>query len=123
MNEPSIVASVSLAREPVLAMSDFQPTGRLQGELFDECSEWVWEQLQEEGYHLAGELIDLIFITERELGVHLQPVPAIATAVATELERRGIAGNPAPIGAPLIQAVLEWEDEFLGLAGIPRAES
>ncbi len=34
--------------------------GQLQGELFTECAEWIWEQLNEEGIQLAGELIELI---------------------------------------------------------------
>ena len=42
---------------------------RLEGELFTECAEWVWEQLQEDGVQMAGELIELIMETERELGV------------------------------------------------------
>ena len=33
-------------------------TGKLTGPLFDECAEWIWEQLNEEGYQLAGELIE-----------------------------------------------------------------
>lgn len=97
--------------------------GKLQGELFTECAEWVWEQLQEEGYHLAGELIELILQTERELAVQARPLDEIARVLEEEFRLRGIAGSPYPIEAPLLRAVLEWEDEFLGLAGIPRAES
>lgn len=98
-------------------------TGRLQGELFAECGEWIWEQLQDDGYQLAGELVDLILQTERELGVHARPLDEIARVVEEEFKLRGIAGSPYPIEAPLIRAVLEWEDDFLGFAGIPRAES
>lgn len=98
-------------------------TGRLQGELFTECAEWVWEQLEEEGYHLAGELVELILETERELGIQAKPVEEIARLVEEEFRMRGISGAPYAIDAQLIRVVLEWEDEFLGLAGIPRAES
>ncbi len=99
------------------------PGGRLQGALFTECAEWVWEQLQEEGFYLSGELVELILETERELGVQARQVPDIASVLEDEFRLRGVTGNPYPLEAPLIRAVLEWEDEFLGFAGIPRDES
>ena len=98
-------------------------TGKLQGDLFTECSEWVWEQLQEDGYQLSGELIDLILETERELGVHTRPLEEIAQVLEDEFRMRGIQAQPFAIEAALIRAVLEWEDDFLGFAGIPRSES
>ncbi|GIW17350.1 hypothetical protein [Tepidiforma sp.] len=98
-------------------------TGRLQGQLFTECAEWVWEQLQDEGIQLQGELIELILETERELGLHTAPLDVIASALAEEFDRRGIVARPYPVDARVIRAVLEWEDDFLGFAGIPRAES
>ncbi|GIW15489.1 MAG: hypothetical protein KatS3mg063_1342 [Tepidiforma sp.] len=98
-------------------------TGRLQGALFTECAEWVWEQLQEEGFQVQGELIELILETERELGIQAQPLDTIAAALAEEFERRGVVARPYGIDARLIRVVLEWEDDFLGFAGIPRAES
>lgn len=98
-------------------------SGRLRAELFTECAEWVWEQLQEEGYMLAGELVELILVTERELRVHTRPTGEIAVVLADEFRMRGITGNPYPIEAPLIAAVLQWEDDFLGFAGIRREES
>lgn len=100
-----------------------QPGGRLSGPLLDECGEWIWEQLEDDGIQLAGELIDLILQTERELAIQARPLDEIATIVADEFRMRGINGQPHPIEPPLIKAVLEWEDEFLGFAGIPRAES
>jgi hypothetical protein len=96
---------------------------RLQGALLEECAEWVWEQLQEEGFFLAGELVELILVTERELGIHARDLPVIAGIVDDEFRMRGIGGSPAPIDRAIIRAVLEWEDEFLGLAGIRRADS
>ena len=98
-------------------------TGKLHGDLFGECGEWIWEQLQEEGYQLAGELVDLILETERELGIHTRPLDEIARTLDEEFKLRGIAGSPYPIEVPLIRAVLDWEDDFLGFAGISRAES
>ncbi len=97
--------------------------GRLQGALFTECAEWVWEQLQEEGFYLSGELVELVLDTERELAIHTRPLPEIAKLLEQEFQLRGVNANPFPIGADLVQAVLEWEDEFLGFAGVPRQES
>lgn len=97
--------------------------GKMNGELFAECGEWIWEQLVDDGYQLAGELVDLILETERELGVHTRPLEEIARTLDEEFKLRGISGSPYPIEPPLIRAVLEWEDDFLGFAGISRAES
>ncbi len=98
-------------------------SGRLQGELFTECAEWIWEQLQEEGYQIAGELVDLILETERELGVQARDPLEIARILEDEFRLRGISGAPLEITAQLIHVVLQWEDDFLGFAGIPRSES
>jgi hypothetical protein len=98
-------------------------TGKLQGDLFNECAEWIWEQLQEDGYQIAGEVIDLILETERELGVHTRSLDEIANVLADEFRMRGIQTSPFELEPPLVKAVLDWEDEFLGLAAIPRAES
>ena len=104
-------------------MSDGSAERRLEGALLEECAEWGWEQLQEEGYFLAGELIELILVTERELGIQARDVPDIAELIDDEFRMRGVGGSPAPIDRALIRAVLEWEDEFLGFAGIKRADS
>ncbi|MCL4232357.1 MAG: hypothetical protein KJ053_12320 [Dehalococcoidia bacterium] len=96
---------------------------KLEGALFDECAGWIWEQLQEEGVYIAGEVVDLILATERELGVHSREPGEIARVLEEEFRMRGIAANPFAIDAPLIQRVLEWEDDFLGFAGMKRAES
>jgi hypothetical protein len=98
--------------------------GRLTGALFTECAEWIWEQLQEEeGMYVAGELVELILKTEREMGVQAESLDRIVTVVDDEFRMRGIGGSPSPVDASMIRAVLEWEDEFLGLAAISRAES
>ena len=102
-----------------------QPThgGRLSGDLFEECAGWIWEQLQEQGYFLSGELIELILVLERDMGIHARPVNEISPTIFAELERRGIVSVPAPISEIHVSEVLYWEDEFLGMAQIPRAES
>ena len=40
-----------------------------------------------------------------------------------EFQVRGIKAEPYGIDAALVRAVLEWEEDFLGFAGIPRSES
>ena len=101
-------------------MSDGAPR-KLEGALLEECAEWIWEQVQEEGLFVPGELIELILMTERELGLHAQPLPEIARGVAAAFREQSHLLSPTDERA--IEAVLGWEDEFLGLAGIPRASS
>ncbi|MGH2609370.1 MAG: hypothetical protein ACRDHF_09815 [Tepidiformaceae bacterium] len=98
-------------------------TGRLNGDLFTECAGWIWEQLSEEGFHLSGELVELILLTERELAIHTRPLPEVAQLLADEFRLRGISTSPYELDAPLIEEVLRWEDDFLGFAEIPRADS
>jgi hypothetical protein len=98
-------------------------TGKLNGALLAECGEWIWEQLQEDGYQLSGELVDLILETERELAIHSKPLDEIASVLEEEFRMRGIQAQPFGLEAALIKAVLEWEDDFLGFAAITRAES
>jgi len=96
---------------------------KLEGELFDECAGWIWEQLQEDGLYLSGEVIDLVLSTERELEVHTRSLGEIAQVLEDEFRMRGISTKPFAMEVPLIRSVLEWEDEFLSYAGIKRAES
>lgn len=98
-------------------------TGKLQGALLAECGEWIWEQLQEDGYQMSGELVDLILETERELAIHTRPLDEIASLLEEEFRMRGIQAQPYGLEAALIKLILEWEDDFLGFAAIPRAES
>ena len=94
---------------------------RLEGALLEECAEWIWEQIQEEGLFVPGELIELILTTERELNLHARPLPEIATGVAAAFREQSHLLSPTDERA--IESVLAWEDEFLGIAGIPRESS
>lgn len=96
---------------------------KLQGPLFTECAEWIWEQMQEDGMFLSGELVELVLETERELGIQDRELETIATTLESTFAERGINANPAPFDARLIRVILDWEDDFLGFAGIPREES
>lgn len=104
-------------------VTEGQATGRLSGELLVECAEWIWEQMQDDGMFLSGELVELVLNTERELGIQAQDPSQIAPRLEQEFAARGIDANPAPIDERIIKVVLDWEDDFLGFAGIPRAES
>ncbi|MXY36919.1 MAG: hypothetical protein F4052_07540 [Dehalococcoidia bacterium] len=94
---------------------------KLEGALLEECAEWIWEQIQEEGLFVPGELIELILTTERELNLHARPLPEIATGVAAAFREQSHLLSPTDERA--IESVLAWEDEFLGIAGIPRESS
>jgi hypothetical protein len=99
------------------------PPRKLEGELLTECAGWIWEQMQEEGFFLAGELVELVLETERELGIQAESLDSIARQLDDEFQQRGISGNPAPFDVRLILMVLDWEDDFLGFAGILREQS
>lgn len=98
-------------------------TGKLSGALFTECAEWIWEQIQDEGHFVQGELIELILVTERMLGLQAADRTAIVNGVMTRFGELGIGGDPAPITPDIVDMVLMWEDDFLGFAGVSRAES
>jgi hypothetical protein len=98
-------------------------SGKLSGDLFTECAEWIWEQIQEDGHFVQGELIELILATERVLGVRAKSHTEISAAVMDDFSARGIGGDPSPITPEVIEMVLMWEDDFLGFAGISRDES
>ncbi|MDE2933241.1 MAG: hypothetical protein OXS47_05145 [Chloroflexota bacterium] len=103
-------------------MTSGEPRARkLEGALLEECAEWIWEQIQEEGLFVPGELIELILTTERELNLHARPLPEIATGVAAAFREQSHLLSPTDERA--IESVLAWEDEFLGIAGIPRESS
>jgi hypothetical protein len=104
-------------------MADTTASRRLEGKLLEECAEWIWEQLQEDGIIIAGELIELVLQMERELAIQHKGPGEIAPVLADEFKVRRTPGVPENFNAPMINVVLEWEEEWLGFAGIPRAQS
>ena len=70
---------------------------------------------------VPGELIELILTTERELNLHARPLSEIAAGVAAAFREQSHLLSPTDERA--IESVLAWEDEFLGIAGIPRESS
>ncbi len=104
-------------------MADTAANRRLEGKLLEECAEWIWEQLQEDGIIIAGELIELVLQSERELAIQHKSPAEIAPVLAGEYRVRRTPGVPENFGTEMINVVLEWEEEWLGFAGIPRAQS
>jgi len=88
--------------------------------LLDECADWVAEQLEEENMLVDPGLIALIMEVERTLGPLRAASQELASAIEAALVERGVQGVPDAINAFLIYNVLQWEDEFMGLAGRPR---
>ncbi len=97
----------------------------LDERLAAECADWIAEQITEEfGGFIAAELIDLIM--EQEAAVraeHDDPEMDHRTMSERLLPKLETEGAPVKEGAvtrELVEEILHWEDEFLGLAGQPR---
>jgi len=88
--------------------------------LLDECAEWVAAQLEEENIFVDPGLVSLIMETERQAGPPRAASPEQAAAIEARLIEQGVQGVPDAINATLLFAVLQWEDEFMALAGQPR---
>jgi hypothetical protein len=88
--------------------------------LLDECAAWVAAQLEEENVLIDPGLVSLIMEVERQIGPSRAASRETAASVEAALLDQGVRGVPDAINAALIYAVLEWEDEFMGLAGRPR---
>jgi hypothetical protein len=93
----------------------------LDQQLWDECADWIAAQLEEENVLIDPSLVALIIEIEHDEhgGDHAASLE-VACSIEAALSARGIAGVPDAIDARLIYTVLQWEDEFLGLAGRPR---
>lgn len=94
----------------------------MDDQLLTECADWIAEQMSEEGYMLDADLVQLIL--EKERGLE-QAIPRIshaeaASGVLRALEDAGVQGAPGAVNTNLIVTVLQWEDDFLGFAGMPR---
>ena len=88
-------------------------------ELMEECADWIAAQLEEESTFVDAGLIQLIL--EHEWADDAR-IPAITHQQAAEriLERlvaAGIQSAPNAISGWLIVGILQWEDDFLALAG------
>lgn len=99
---------------------------RLDEQLATECANWVAEQLSEEfGGFLAAEVVDAILEFEVEIRIEqADPEMDHASMANHLLERLGEEGAPTNerwgVTPELLVEILNWEDEFRGLAGLAR---
>jgi len=89
----------------------------------EECADWIAAQLEEESMFVDAGLVQVMLRHEWE---GEQRIPQISHEQAVDLilmalERDGISGAPDPIDRRLVLGVLQWEDDFLALAGRSRS--
>ncbi len=91
-------------------------------ELLVECADWIAEQMAEEGFMIDAGLIQLALEKERDSSISIPSITHAdaAAQLVAELAADGVQGVPEAVDERLIRMVLEWEDEFLALAGRPR---
>ena len=97
----------------------------LSEELLRECADWIAEQLNELwGGMLASELVDLVLEEEAKLREeHDDPEMdhhTMAERLLPELEKAGVRIDLGVVTQQLAEEILQWEDDFLGLAGQAR---
>ena len=108
--------------------------------LMNEAGEWIAEQLSEEGLMVTSGFVDLVLDMEWtaiEEGVNPdQRGPVVDTVMQKMVEENIQVGPPLdtlstdgidtsqirPVPRQFVEQVLSWEDEFLGFAGIRRAD-
>lgn len=104
--------------------------------LAQEASGWISSQLLEEGALVPDALVESILDHEWraiDAGVDSDDRPALVAAIAERLAADDVQVMPPPppgmdlapatpeaVPAAVIERVLGWEDDFLGLAGIRR---
>ena len=100
---------------------------RMEEKLAEECSNWIAEQLSEEfGGFIAAEMIDAVLEFEVELRLtNADPGMDHVTMAGHLVERLREEGAPTEnrwgLTPQLLVEILHWEDEFRGLAGVPRS--
>ncbi len=113
---------------------------RLSEALMSEASDWIAEQLSEEGLMVTGGFVELVLDMEWtaiEEGVQPDDRTAVVDAVMDKMVAENIQVGPPPetlstdgidtsqirpVPRPFVEQVLSWEDDFLGFAGLNRAE-
>ena len=109
--------------------------------LLDEAQGWIAEMLSEEGVIVTGAFVELVqeFEWDALEAGDVEPDDRVAIVqhiidrcanenimvgpVPTTLSTDGDGGlRPQAVPADLVEQVLSWEDEFLGLAGISRRD-
>lgn len=109
--------------------------------LLDEAQGWIAEMLSEEGVIVTGAFVELVqeFEWDALEAGDVEPDDRVSIVqhiidrcakenimvgpVPTTLSTDGDGGlQPRAVPADLVEQVLSWEDEFLGLAGISRRD-
>lgn len=108
--------------------------------LMNEASEWIAEQLSEEGLMVTSGFVDLVLDMEWsviEAGVNPDVRGPVVDGVMQKMVDENVHVGPPPeslstdgidtsqirpVPRGFIEQVLSWEDEFLGFAGILRAD-
>jgi hypothetical protein len=94
----------------------------VEPELLAECADWIAEMLAEEGMWVDAGLIEEVLRREAAAPVRIPAVThrEAAAHIARQLAEDGVQTAPAALDERLVLSILEWQDEFLALAGRPR---
>ena len=108
--------------------------------LMNEAGEWIAEQLSEEGLMVTSGFVDLVLDMEWtaiEEGAPANDRPIVVDAVMEKMVAENVHVGPPPdtlstdgidtsqirpVPKQFVEQVLSWEDDFLGFAGIDRAD-
>ncbi len=106
----------------------------------NEAGDWIAEQLSEEGLMVTSGFVNLVLDMEWtaiEEGVTPDDRPAVVGAVMQKMLEENVHVGPPPdtlstdgidtsqirpVPKQFVEQVLSWEDDFLGFAGIRRAD-
>ncbi len=94
----------------------------MEPELLAECADWIAEMLAEEGMWVDAGLIEEVLRREAAAPARIPTVThrEAAVHIARQLAEDGVRAAPSAVDERLVLAILEWQDEFLALAGRPR---
>ncbi|MCY3558758.1 MAG: hypothetical protein OXH13_08955 [Chloroflexi bacterium] len=108
--------------------------------LMNEAGEWIAEQLSEEGLMVTSGFVDLVLDMEWtviEEGVDPDARSSVVDAVMAKMIEENVQVGPPldtlstdgidtsqirPVPRGFVEQVLSWEDDFLGFAGVKRAD-
>ncbi len=97
----------------------------LDESLAQEGADWIAEQVSEDlGGFIPSELVDRIMELEVEVRTkHDDPEidhKTMTGYLIPLLEEEGVPVKEGAVTPMLVEEILHWEDEFLGMAGRPR---
>jgi hypothetical protein len=97
----------------------------LDERLAAECADWIAEQLNEElGGFVPAELVDMVMEHEATIRTDEDDPEmdhgAMSERLIRRLEQEGVPISAEGVSRELVEEIMRWEDEFLGLAGRAR---